>query len=195
MWTYTSFKTPNGLKVRLNPYFCFKYLEEKNIQFWFLSIEAFDELRGFLSVLSLILTMINHRSPVYSGLTIAIMYLYGYYISQSFWGMALLNMIYGPIYMIYSFLSRFFIQYIAIVVLLIITKEYWLLLSFIVARIVCFFLVTIINITRSKQLLKKYGVYLGDVEITAIKLLQFYSDKSINYEQWIKEYSEFIHNE
>jgi len=154
---------------------------------------------GLLSILSLIFAMFKHLNPVYSGLIIAIMYLFGFYISQSYFEMASFNMICGPIYIIfykiYSFLSRFFIQYIAIVVLLIITKKYRLLLSFIVARIVCFFLVTIINITRSKQLLKKYGVYLGDVEITAINLLLLYSDKNINYEQWIKEYSEFIHNE
>jgi len=38
----------------------------------------------------------------------------------------------------------------------------------------------------------KYGVYFGDVEITAIKLLNIYSEKEVVYKKWLEDYSNFI---
>ena len=130
--------THNGLKVRLNHDFCAQYMDEENILPWYISIEAFDSLRGVLSIITAIVMMFNHTSPLYSGVIILLIYLLGYYISQSFFEMALLNMVYGFFYMIYSQVARFFIPYIALVVISIITKEYYILLSFIVARITGF---------------------------------------------------------
>ena len=190
----TAFMTHNGLKVRLNHDFCAQYMDEENILPWYISIEAFDSLRGVLSIITAIVMMFNHTSPLYSGVIILLIYLLGYYISQSFFEMALLNMVYGFFYMIYSQVARFFIPYIALVVISIITKEYYILLSFIVARITGFVVSSTINIVRAKYYYKKYGIYLGDVEITAIKLLQFYSDKDVTFKKWIKEYSRFMKN-
>lgn len=189
-----AFMTHNGLKVRLNHDYCSEYLGEDKFMPWYISIEAFDSLRGFLTILSLIVLMFTHQDPVYSGGFLVVIYLLGFFVSQSYFNMAIWNLLYGFIYMIYSLLSKFFIQYIAIVVISFVTKEYLLLISFLVARIICFVIIHIINIVRGKLLLKKYGVYLGDVEITAIKLINFYSQKNINYKQWITGYSAFVNN-
>lgn len=189
-----AFMTHNGLKVRLNYDFCADYLDEEKILPWYISIEAFDSLRGLLAIIVAIIMIFNHGNPIYVGLVIATFYLFGYYISQSFFEMALLNLVYGFIYMLYSYLSKFFIQYIALVVIAIICKEYWLLLSYVAARIACYVILTIINIIQSKYILKKYGVYMGDVERTAAKMIQFYSSKNIKYKQWVKEYSSFIND-
>jgi len=188
----TAFKTQNGLKVRLNPAFCVQYLEEEKIWPWNISIEAFDSLRSVLSNITAIILMFKHATPFYSGIIILIMYLYGYYVSQSYLEMALLNMVYGYFYMLYSQLEKFFIPYIVLIVISIITKEYYILLSFIVARVVGFVIVTTITIIRGKYYYKKNGIGLGDVEITAIKLIQLYSDKDITFNKWIKDYSRFM---
>jgi len=191
----SAFMTSNGLKVRLNHDFCVQYLEESNISSWYISIEGFDSLRGILSIISVIVMMLTHESPIFAGVTIAALYLFGYYVSQSFFMMALLNLVYGLFYMIYSFLSKFFVQYIAIVVIAIITHEYWLVLSFVAARAVCFIILNILNVIKSKYTFSRYGVYIGDVEITAIRMLQFYSSKNIKCKQWLKEYSTFMKTE
>lgn len=187
-----AFMTHNGLKVRLNHDFCAEYIEEKNILPWYISIEAFDSLRSFLSIVCAIIMMFTHVNPIYAGAIILVMYFYGYLVSQSFSMMAILNMIYGFFYMLYSFLNKLFISYIALVVIAVITGEYWILLSFVATRIICFIILRFVNLAQSKYIFNKYGVYLGDVETTAVKLLQFYSDKNIKYKQWIKEYSAFM---
>lgn len=189
---YTAFMTHNGLKVRLNHKFCTKYMNEEYILPWYISIEAFDSLRVVLSIITAIVMMFIHGDPIFSSFLIAVMYLFGYYISQSYFEMVLLNMIYGYFYMFYSMIGRFFIPYIALVLIAIITKEYYIILSLIIARIVGYVVLSTINIVRAKYYYKKYGIYFGDVEITAIKLIEFYSDKAMTFDKWVKEYSEFI---
>ena len=110
--------------------------------------------------------MLKHEAPLYSGGMIAIMYFFGYYISQSFFQMSLFNLLYGIFYMIYSKLDRLFIPYIALIVISLITKEYFILLAFIIARMGCFLILFVVNIIRLDYYNKKYGVYLGDVEVT-----------------------------
>ncbi len=188
----TAFMTHNGLKVRLNHDFCAQYMDEENILAWYISIEAFDSLRVVLSIITAIVIMFMHEDPIYSGVIISVMYFIGYIISQSYFQMVLWNWIYGSFYMLYSLLDRFFIPYIALVVIGIITKEYYILLSFIIARMVCFIVLFIINNKIARYYHKKYGIYLGDVERTAIKLIQFYSDKDITFDKWIKEYLRFM---
>lgn len=121
---HTAFITHNGLKVRLNHDFCAEYINEANILPWYISIEAFVSLRVVLSIITTIIMMFIHNNPFYSGAIIAIMYLFGYYISQSYFEMIQLNMIYGFFYMFYSLLDRFFIPYIVLLVIGVITKEY-----------------------------------------------------------------------
>jgi len=192
----SAFMTHHGLKVRLNHDFCTENIAEQKIIPWYISIEAFDSLRVVLAVISTVLLMFFHKHGfLYSCSIITISYLYGYYISQSYFEMALLNLIYGFFYMIYSFLDRLFIPYIALVIISVITKEYGILMSFVFSRVICFLILSIVNIIRAKHYMKKYGVYLGDVEITAAKLIQFYSDNDLKFNQWLKEYSEFMNSE
>ena len=190
----TAFMTHNGLKVRLNYDFCARYIKEDCILPWFTSIEAFDSLRYILSIITTITMMLKHEAPLYSGGMIAIMYFFGYYISQSFFQMSLFNLLYGIFYMIYSKLDRLFIPYIALIVISLITKEYFILLAFIIARMGCFLILFVVNIIRLDYYNKKYGVYLGDVEVTAAKLINLYSDGYISFKKWLKEYSEFINS-
>jgi len=189
---YTAFMTHNGLKVRLNHNFCVQNVEEKNILPWYISIEAFDSLRGILSIISAIIMMLLHKDIIYSGIVIMIMYFIGFIISQSYFYMVMLNMIYGLFYMAYSFIERFFIQYIALIIISIISKEFMILLVFIGVRLACFVVMNIINIILLKYYYGKYKIHMGDVEITAAKILQFYSDKDINFKQWISDYSNYI---
>lgn len=191
----TAFMTHNGLKVRLNHEFCIQNVEEKNILPWYISIEAFDSLRGILSIIGAIIMMLLHKDTLYSGIVIVIMYFIGFIISQSYFYMVILNMIYGIFYMAYSFIERFFIQYIALVIISIISKEVRVLLVFIGVRLACFVVMNIINIIRLKYYYGKYRIHMGDVEITAAKILQFYSDKNLNFKQWIREYSNYINSE
>ena len=188
----SSFMTHNGLKVRINHDFCLENIKEENILPWYTSIEAFDSLRGIMAIVCAVIMMLMHKEPIYSGVTITIVYMLGYFISQSYGLMVLLNMVYGLFYMFYSILSKFFVQYIALIILVIITKEYYLLLSYIASRLICFIILMIVDIIRKNYYFKRFGFCLGDVEITAIKMLQFYSIESKKYKQWVNEYKEFI---
>ena len=106
----TAFMTYNGLKVRLNYDFCARYIKEDCILPWFTSIEAFDSLRYILSIITAITMMLKHEAPLYSGGMIAIMYFYGFFISQSYFQMVLWNFFYVIFYMIYSKLNKLFID-------------------------------------------------------------------------------------
>lgn len=184
--------THNGLKVRINHDFCLRNIREENITPWYTSIEAFDSLRGLLAIICTIIMMFMHEEPIYTGILIIASYLFGYLVSQSYSLMVLLNTVYGLLYMLYSILSKYFIQYIVLIVIAIIKKEYFLLLSYICARLICFIIMSTINALRGRYYFNKYGFYLGDVEITAIKILQFYSIKSKKFKQWINEYKGFL---
>jgi hypothetical protein len=188
----SAFMTHNGLKVRINHDFCLRNIREENITPWYTSIEAFDSLRGLLAIICTIIMMFMHEEPIYTGILIIASYLFGYLVSQSYSLMVLLNMVYGLLYMLYSILSKYFIQYIVLIVIAIIKKEYFLLLSYICARLICFIIMSTINALRGRYYFNKYGFYLGDVEITAIKILQFYSIKSKKFKQWINEYKGFL---
>lgn len=187
----SAFMTHHGLKVRLNQDYCMQYLKEEKVLPWYISIEAFDSFSGFLSIIGAIILLFSHQSPVYAGIVILMLYLFGMLVSQSFFLMGLFNLIYGLIFMLYEKLMKLFIPYIALVIIFI-TKEYTIFVAYLIVRFACFILIHIINIVRGKILYSKYGVYLGDVEITAIKLLNIYSDKEIIYKKWLENYSNFI---
>lgn len=145
--------THNGLKVRINHDFCLRNIREENITPWYTSIEAFDSLRGLLAIICTIIMMFMHEEPIYTGILIIASYLFGYLVSQSYSLMVLLNMVYGLLYMLYSILSKYFIQYIVLIVIAIIKKEYFLLLSYICARLICFIIMSTINALRGRYYL------------------------------------------
>jgi len=107
--------------------------------------------------------------------------------------MMILNFVYGFIYMIYSLITRFFLQYAILIGAAIFTREYYILSAFVLARIICFIITHLVNIVQLKHYSKKYNVPIGDVEITAAKLLIFYSDENLNFKRWLIKYSDFIH--
>ncbi|WP_066069665.1 hypothetical protein [Neobacillus soli] len=192
MNNHNGFITHHGLKVRLNPDYCFEYLErEDDVGAWFTSIEAFDSFRGFLSLIGAIILMFTDVSPINAGIIIIALYTFGFVVSQSFTLMGIFNLIYGLIFMVYELLLRFFIPYIALFGVMFITKQYMVLVAFLAARIILFLLMSTINIIQSKWLFSKYGLYIGDVEITAIKLLKFYSKDRIVFKKWMQDYSRF----
>lgn len=187
-----AFMTHHGLKVRLHHDFCVHNLEESTILPWYTSIEAFDSLRGILSIIGAIVMMLTHRNPVYAGITIAILYFVGFIISQSFFFMAILNLLYGLFYMAYSFIQRLLIPYITLLTITFISKEYIILLVYIAVRIACSIAIIIIYTIVLKYYKTTYGIAIGDVEITAIKLLQLYSKNNIEFKQWLLEYSNYL---
>jgi hypothetical protein len=105
--TQNVFFTHNGLKVRLNHDFCTLNIKDEDILPWYISIESFDSMRGMLSIIVAILMMITHKDPIFSGMMIISIYFVGFIISQSYVYMVIFNMVYGLIYMLYSFLRRF----------------------------------------------------------------------------------------
>lgn len=192
----SAFMTHNGLKVRLNHDFCTEYIREENILPWYISIEAFDSLRRILSLLTaIILLIIYNKNLLYSSVIITVSYLVGYFISQSYFEMVLWNFTYGLFYMAYSVIEKFFLPYIAFIVISIIMNNYIIVLSFVIARVLCFILLCVINYIYARYYIRKYRIYIGDVERTAAKLILLYSDKGIEYKQWIEEYARFIHEQ
>lgn len=169
-----------------------QYLKEEKVLPWLISIEAFDTFSGFLSIIGVIFLLFSHESSLYAGLVIMVLYLFGMLVSQSFFLMGLFNLIYGLIFMLYEKLMRLFIPYIALFVITIITKGYMIFVAYLIVRFACFILTHSINIIRGKIFFSKYGVYIGDVEITAIKLLNIYSDNEIVYKKWLEDYSIFL---
>lgn len=187
-----AFLTHNGLKVRLDQDYCMQYLEKEKALPWLISIEAFDTFSSFLSIIGTIILLFTHQSPFYAGIVIMALYLFGILVSQSFFLMGLFNLIYGLIFMLYEKLMRLFIPYIALAVITFITKEYLIFVAFLIVRFACFILTHLINIIRGKMLFSKYGVYIGDVEMTAIKLLNIYSNEEIVLKKWLENYSNFL---
>ena len=147
----TAFMTHNGLKVRLNYDFCARYIKEDCILPWFTSIEAFDSLRYILSIITAITMMLKHEAPLYSGGMIAIMYFYGFLYHSLIFKWYCGIFFYVIFYMIYSKLNKLFIPYIYIILIIIsfITKEYFVLLAFMIVRMGCFLIILIVIIIRS----------------------------------------------
>lgn len=144
--SYNAFMTHHGLKVRLNPDYCNQFIKQETVLSWYASIEAFDSLRGILSIITAIIMILTHQNLVYTAVMIGIVYFIGFIISQSYFCMAALNLIYGLFYMIYAVIERLFIQYIALIVISIMAKELYILLLFVGVRLVCFVVMNIINI-------------------------------------------------
>lgn len=189
-----SFLTTKGLKIRLNHDYCLNYIDMENVKAWYMSIEAFDSLRRILSIITAIILMLSHATLTSSFLLLMIMYFVGFFVSQSYFDMVILNWIYGFLYIIYAMLEKFFIPYIVLVLIGFITGELDILLVVIASRFICFIIINSINMIKGKYYYKKYGFYLGDVEITAVKLIKFYSDYKIGFREWIEGYSKFIQN-
>lgn len=187
-----AFMTHNGLKVRLNHEYCISDMTDEAILAWYTSIEAFDSLRSVLAIIVSFFSLAVGLSPINSAFIICVAYLIGYWISQSFFYMVILNLIYGYFYMLYQFMGKFFIQYVALIIYAIIKKDYWFLVAYIVARVACYIILHLLSLPYGRYIYKKYGVIITDVEVTAIKLLKFYSENGKNFKNWLANYSRFM---
>jgi hypothetical protein len=145
------FITTHGLKVRLDYDYCSDHMNEDGCISWDLSIEAFDSLPRIISIIITIGLMFSHVEPIRGGIIIFFTYTIALIVSQSYICMSTINFIYGFIYMLYQFLQKLFIAYITLILADIITKEYWLLLSFVVSRLLCFLLQQTVNICLLKH--------------------------------------------
>ena len=108
-----AFLTHHGLKIRLNHDYCTADMTDETIFAWYTSIEAFDSLRGVLAIVASFIALAVGISPIKTVVLICFAYFTGYWISQSFFDMVLLNLVYGYFYMAYQFLEKFFLPYIA----------------------------------------------------------------------------------
>jgi len=111
--------------------------KEEKVLPWLISIEAFASFSGFLSVIGTIILLITHHTPVYAGIVIMVLSLFGLLVSQSFFLMGIFNLIYGLIFILYEKLLRLFIPYIALIVITFITKEYMVFIAFHIVRFAC----------------------------------------------------------
>lgn len=188
----SEFKTTNGMKVKLDPFYCLEqFKKDDDVKSWFLSIEAFNSLGGFLSVISICFLMFTDIDPINTGMTIIIMYVFGFIVSQSYILMFIFNSFYSFIFIVYEILLKFFIPFILLIIVMFITEQYFIFLLYIVIRIALSTLKFLFNIIRSKVFYKKYGVSIWDVEITAIKSLNIYSKKKFSLKDWIQNYSNY----
>lgn len=188
-----AFKTVNGMKVRLDLQYCLRFLRsEDEVSAWSVAIEAFSSFAGFLSLLGAIVLMFFDLDPWSMGFAVLFLYLFGFIVSQSYRLMSIFVLIYGLVFMVYESLMRFFIPHIALLVVTIVTKQYLLLLAYLIARILGFLLVITFIGWRGKSYVSRYGVYMGDTELTAIKLLKYYSDERIDEEKWMVDYGRFV---
>src|SRR5690625_1744650 len=175
------FRTPNGMKVGLDMNYCMRYLKsDDDVIAWSVSIEVFSYLSAFLSLIGAIVLMFSEVTTLGAGLTVLGLYLLGFVISQSARLMFLFRLPYKLGFAFYERLTRLFIPHLALIVVI-----YLILLVYLVARFVGLLLVMFVIGVRGRRYHSRYGVYFGDTEITAIKLLNIYSNKKIDVNKWI----------
>jgi hypothetical protein len=157
---------------------------------WDMSVETYDSLRGTFSIIGAIVMMLMHIDYNSFLIVIIIIYLLGYYISQSYFLMVIFKLISVFFYKLYSLTNTKINLHIVLIVIGLIVNERYLLITYVFARLVCYITINIIGTIRKSYYYQKYGVYLGNAEVTAAKLIFIYTDKRKNFEQWMNEYSE-----
>lgn len=190
------FITTNGLKVRLNQEFFIKYTNPDRINNWLLSVEAFTTLSSILSIIFAYYSIIKGLNIQSSITGIWMSYSIGYAISQSLLGITITIMPVMLLYSIYNIVSRLFLQYIGLIIIAFITKNFLLLGIFIGTRIIIGIITLIVYYFISKFHLRKYGFAMGDVEIVAyLTHLCFCNNNELQLDTWKQKYGEFIHND
>ncbi|ABP67792.1 hypothetical protein Csac_2213 [Caldicellulosiruptor saccharolyticus DSM 8903] len=145
---------------------------------------------SYLSLISVILA----RVTIFAASTSMILsYLIGYLISKSSLLMSLTSICTHILYKIYFFLSNIFILYILNTAMVIYAKSCTLLVIYILIRIFCSLLIRSFDYICHNLFFKNHGIiFLQDIEVTATKLLVYFSNQKITYRQLLNEYSKFL---
>lgn len=187
-----SFMTIHGLKVRLDMDFCMEYLKKNTSEPWSWTIEAYDSLRSIATIIFVFVCMFKDVELTFVMFGTIIVYFCGFYISQSLFAMSVLMVIYVPPYKLYAVLQKILVPYIALIVVAFSTKSFMVLAVFIIARVVCFVISYIVNLIIVHYNMKRFGIYMGDVEVTAYKTHLCYCDDRLEVDNWIRNYSAYL---
>lgn len=185
------FYTHNGLKVRLNAEFIKEYLDVDFDTFscW---LEFFETSRALWSMITFyFLLFVTPNTPIgmcKAGAVFLLIYiiLEGklYFAPNSVDNFVML--IFGWLYSVYLFLWKFFIPPILAVVLVIVTKNYYVLLAFLLAKVLggSYFFIT------DRIISKKYNLTMTGLEFFAFKILSYFGNNNIGFKKYIDIYKQ-----
>lgn len=185
------FYTHSGLKVRLKPEFIMEYLDVDFDTFscW---LEFFEASRSLWSMLAFyFLLFIAPNTPIgmcEAGVTFLLIHIMlegNLYFTPCIVD-SIFMLIFGWLHIIYLFLWRFFIPPIVAVVLVIVTKNYYVLLAFLLAKA----LGTVIFFITDRIISKKYNLTMTGLEFFAFKILSYFGNDNIGFKTYIDIYKQ-----
>ena len=183
------FYTQKGLKVRLNAEFIKEYLDVDFDTFscW---LEFFETSRALWSMIVFyLLLFFVPNTPIgmcESGAILLLLYILlegNLYFSPNILDNLVMSS-FGWLYSIYLFLWKFFIPPIVAVVLVIVAKNYYVLLAFLLAKA----LGTVIFFITDRIISKKYNLTMTGLEFYAFKILSYFSNDNIDFKKYIDIY-------
>lgn len=185
------FYTHNGLKVRLSPEFIIEHLDVEFHTFscW---LEFFNTSRALWSMIAFyFLLFVTPNTPIgmcKAGAAFLLIYIIlegNLYFTPCIFD-SIFVLIFGWLHSIYLFLWKFFIPPIVAVVLVIITKNYYVLLAFLLAKA----LGAAIFFITDRAVSKRYNLTMTGLEFFAFKLLDYFSNDELGFKKYIDLYKQ-----
>lgn len=196
-----SFKTPRGLKVRLNPNFVTSLItKELNLQSYFSVLDYVVSSISLICTIFFFIFVFKLPNTIH-GMILTIEFLFILRVIgeiRIFFDISIVENfllpVTGPICELYSAIYKFFIPPIAMIVCTIITGNYYIFAGFIISKILSTIFSSITNILVSNYINKKYGFSAWNIEVLALKLLNTYNDekKLYSFRDWCSIYSKYI---
>lgn len=193
-----NFKTPSGLKIRLNHKYFFCQLTKPDRYYTdeeiinndtmynaTVNIETMFLIPTMLVQAFALLAVIFHTSiPVFCASTIAL-YVFGciWRCSRQDFLLSTILMFFATVYKILRWL-----WYVALIVLALTFDRTYLTVPYIATRIVCFVIELVQNSLISNITYKKYGVPFNDTEICAFRVFHMLSESDLRFSDYIKCY-------
>lgn len=193
-----NFKTPSGLKIRLNyRYFFYQlvkpdryYTDEEIINDDTMynataNIESIFLIPTMLvQVFTLFAIIFNLSLPVFCISSVAL-FLFG-----CIWRCSKQDFLLSTMLLFLATLYKILwvVWYIALIVLAFTLKSTYLIIPYIATRFICFVLELLQNSLISNITLKKYGVSFNDTEICAFRFFHRLSESSLKLSDYIKLY-------
>lgn len=200
-----NFKTPSGLKIRLNHRYFFyqltktdKYCTEDEIvnnntmYNATLNIESIFIIPTMLVQVFAILAVIFHISvPVFCISSVAL-YFFG-----CIWRCSKQDFLLNTILLFFATLYKklWWLYYVALIILTLALDSTYLIIPYIAIRVLCSVVALLQNSLISNITYKKYGMHFNDTEICAFRVFHTLSKSTLKISDYINHYISVVHKE
>jgi len=189
------FFTPRGLKIRLNEEYCFNqnFKSETNIFDMLIQVELYALLRDYFAFVFGVVLFLSKEEPW-------TIFIFTFYITL----IGIFIPLFYPLLINYHFISFLFfkrihailsacyIDKVIIIVLGIIFTNWKSVFVYFIGFYLAVLLGFIINTIWARNIFKKHGVVIGDVERIFINISRVYFSEKTTFPIWLKNYKKFM---